>query len=123
LLRRQTNTTWAYEVRIGRLEALESPTSRALEVDVLAIGGAEREVGRTSGVICAQLAGLGGIVEIDPRGLILGFVPIPHGDTATTLAPASASAVTMPRPMPKAAPATMAVLSEMSMCEASVYFG
>jgi hypothetical protein len=27
---------------------------------------------------------LGGIVEIDPRGLILGFVPIPNGDLATT---------------------------------------
>ena len=29
-------------------------------------------------------AGLGGILEIDPRGVILGFVPIPNGDTATT---------------------------------------
>jgi gluconolactonase len=27
---------------------------------------------------------LGGIIEIDPRGLILGFVPIPNGDLATT---------------------------------------
>ena len=27
---------------------------------------------------------LGGIVEIDPRGLIIGFVPIPNGDAATT---------------------------------------
>lgn len=26
---------------------------------------------------------LGGIIEIDPRGLILGFVPIPNGDLAT----------------------------------------
>src|SRR6185312_12771245 len=33
----------------------------------------------------------------------------------TTLAPASASAVAMPRPMPEAAPVTMAVLPEMSM--------
>src|SRR5947209_8166624 len=32
----------------------------------------------------------------------------------TTLAPASASAVAMPRPMPDAAPVTMAVLPEMS---------
>ena len=30
------------------------------------------------------LAGLGGIVQIDPRGMIIGFVPIPNGDTATT---------------------------------------
>src|SRR5437660_3375950 len=36
----------------------------------------------------------------------------------TTLAPASASAVAMPRPMPEAAPVTMAVLPEMSIiCE------
>src|SRR5947208_4022772 len=33
----------------------------------------------------------------------------------TTLAPASASAVAMPRPMPEAAPVTMAVLPEMSI--------
>ena len=32
----------------------------------------------------------------------------------TTLAPALASAVAMPRPMPEAAPVTMAVLPEMS---------
>jgi gluconolactonase len=36
------------------------------------------------GNLWAQLGGLGGIVEIDPRGLILGFVPIPNGDAATT---------------------------------------
>jgi len=36
------------------------------------------------GNLWAQLFGLGGIVEIDPRGLILGFVPIPNGDNATT---------------------------------------
>jgi gluconolactonase len=36
------------------------------------------------GDLWAQLAGLGGIAEIDPQGLILGFVPIPNGDTATT---------------------------------------
>ena len=36
------------------------------------------------GNLWAALAGLGGIVEIDPRGLILGFVPIPNGDAATT---------------------------------------
>src|SRR5260370_23766317 len=36
----------------------------------------------------------------------------------TTLAPASASAVAMPRPMPEAAPVTIAVLPEMSIiCE------
>ena len=29
-------------------------------------------------------ARLGGILEIDPRGIILGFVPIPNGDLATT---------------------------------------
>src|SRR3954470_10171760 len=33
----------------------------------------------------------------------------------TTLAPASASAVAMPRPMPDAAPVTIAVLPEMSI--------
>ena len=27
---------------------------------------------------------LGGVLEIDPRGIILGFVPIPNGDLATT---------------------------------------
>ena len=27
---------------------------------------------------------LGGIVEINPRGLIFGFAPIPNGDAATT---------------------------------------
>jgi sugar lactone lactonase YvrE len=27
---------------------------------------------------------LGGIMEIDPRGLIVGFVPIPNGELATT---------------------------------------
>ncbi|HET7880689.1 MAG TPA: SMP-30/gluconolactonase/LRE family protein [Acetobacteraceae bacterium] len=36
------------------------------------------------GNLWAQLAGLGGIAEIDPRGVILGFVPIPNGDAATT---------------------------------------
>jgi gluconolactonase len=36
------------------------------------------------GNVWAGLAGLGGIVEINPRGLILGFVPIPNGDPATT---------------------------------------
>src|ERR1700680_1793915 len=35
----------------------------------------------------------------------------------TTFAPASASAVAMPRPMPDAAPVTMAVLPEMSIRE------
>jgi sugar lactone lactonase YvrE len=36
------------------------------------------------GNLWAGLAGLGGFVEIDPRGLIIGFVPIPNGDAATT---------------------------------------
>jgi len=36
------------------------------------------------GNLWAAFAGLGGIVQIDRRGLILGFVPIPNGDTATT---------------------------------------
>jgi gluconolactonase len=36
------------------------------------------------GNLWAQLGGLGGIVEIDPHGLIIGFVPIPNGDAATT---------------------------------------
>jgi gluconolactonase len=36
------------------------------------------------GNLWAQLGGLGGIAEIDPHGLILGFVPIPNGDAATT---------------------------------------
>jgi len=36
------------------------------------------------GNLWAAVAGLGGIVEINPRGLILGFVPIPNDDAATT---------------------------------------
>jgi len=36
------------------------------------------------GNLWAALAGLGGIIQIDRRGIILGFVPIPNGDTATT---------------------------------------
>jgi len=32
----------------------------------------------------AQLGGLGGIVDTNPLGLILGFVPIPNGDPSTT---------------------------------------
>jgi len=27
---------------------------------------------------------VGGVLEINPRGIILGFVPIPNGDAATT---------------------------------------
>ena len=27
---------------------------------------------------------LGGMIEVDPRGVIVGFVPIPNGDLATT---------------------------------------
>ena len=36
------------------------------------------------GNLWAQVFGIGGIVQIDPRGIILGFVPIPNGDNATT---------------------------------------
>src|ERR1700693_5918781 len=36
------------------------------------------------GNLWSQSARLGGILEIDPRGIILGFVPIPNGDLATT---------------------------------------
>jgi gluconolactonase len=36
------------------------------------------------GNLWAAVARLGGIVQIDPRGIILGFVPIPNGDLATT---------------------------------------
>ena len=36
------------------------------------------------GNLWAAIARLGGIMQIDPRGLILGFVPVPNGDLATT---------------------------------------
>jgi gluconolactonase len=36
------------------------------------------------GNLWAQLAGLGGIIEIDSHGVILGFVPISNGDPAIT---------------------------------------
>jgi gluconolactonase len=36
------------------------------------------------GNLWAALAGLGGIIQISPRGIILGFVPIPNDDAATT---------------------------------------
>jgi gluconolactonase len=36
------------------------------------------------GNLWAAAGRLGGIIEIDQRGLILGFVPIPNGDLATT---------------------------------------
>src|SRR5205809_878725 len=36
------------------------------------------------GNLWAALAGLGGIIQINPRGIILGFVPIPNDDAATT---------------------------------------
>ena len=36
------------------------------------------------GNVWAGVPPLGGIIEINPRGLILGFVPIPNGDPATT---------------------------------------
>jgi hypothetical protein len=34
--------------------------------------------------VWAATARLGGIIQIDPRGIILGFVPVPNGDFATT---------------------------------------
>jgi gluconolactonase len=36
------------------------------------------------GNLWAASAGLGGIIQINPRGVILGFVPIPNNDAATT---------------------------------------
>jgi gluconolactonase len=36
------------------------------------------------GNLWAASARLGGILQIDPRGIILGFVPIPNSDLATT---------------------------------------
>jgi gluconolactonase len=36
------------------------------------------------GNLWAALAGLGGIIQVNPRGIILGFVPIPNNDAATT---------------------------------------
>jgi gluconolactonase len=36
------------------------------------------------GNLWAAAARLGGILQIDPRGIILGFVPVPNGDLATT---------------------------------------
>ena len=30
--------------------------------------------------------GIGGVIEYDPRGIILGYVPLPNGDVATNLA-------------------------------------
>ena len=36
------------------------------------------------GNLWASAFRLGGILQIDPRGIILGFVPIPNGDVATT---------------------------------------
>jgi gluconolactonase len=36
------------------------------------------------GDLWSQLHGMGGIVEYDPKGVILGFVPIPNGDVQTT---------------------------------------
>jgi gluconolactonase len=36
------------------------------------------------GNLWAASGGGGGIIEIDPHGLIVGFVPIPNGDPATT---------------------------------------
>jgi gluconolactonase len=36
------------------------------------------------GDLWAAMARLGGIIHIDPRGLILGFVPVPNGDLLTT---------------------------------------
>ena len=36
------------------------------------------------GHLWVAVAGLGGMVQVNPRGLILGFVPIPNDDAATT---------------------------------------
>jgi sugar lactone lactonase YvrE len=36
------------------------------------------------GNLWAATARLGGIVQIDPRGIIRGFVPVPNGDPSTT---------------------------------------
>ena len=36
------------------------------------------------GNLWAALAGLGGIIQINPRGVVLGFVPIPNDDALTT---------------------------------------
>jgi gluconolactonase len=36
------------------------------------------------GNLWVGLPGVGGIAEVNPRGLIVGFVPIPNGDPATT---------------------------------------
>ena len=36
------------------------------------------------GNLWAALAGLGGIIQINPRGVVLGFVPIPNNDAAPT---------------------------------------
>ena len=36
------------------------------------------------GNLWASAFRLGGILQIDPRGIILGFVPIPNGEIATT---------------------------------------
>jgi sugar lactone lactonase YvrE len=38
----------------------------------------------SQGNLWAAMARLGGIVQIDPRGIILGFVPVPNGDLLTT---------------------------------------
>ncbi len=36
------------------------------------------------GDLWMAVGSLGGIIEVDPRGLILGFVPLPNGDEAAT---------------------------------------
>ena len=36
------------------------------------------------GNLWAATARLGGILQIDPRGIILGFVPAPNSDLSTT---------------------------------------
>jgi gluconolactonase len=36
------------------------------------------------GNLWAAAGRLGGILQIDPRGIILGFVPVPNGDLSTT---------------------------------------
>jgi hypothetical protein len=39
--------------------------------------------GRRAWQSLGRIAGLGGIIQINPRGLILGYVPIPNNDAAT----------------------------------------
>ena len=69
---------------------------RLTDVLVQMEGGANTEAGRAFAWVCfTEIAegnlwiaagGLGGVIQVDPRGVIVGFVPIPApgGDLATT---------------------------------------